>query len=95
MGRAPRRDEGLGPRRDASADRGRGRDLREPRGRRGNVDAASAVWRLEPLDEARTEVTIELFLDPKFSLPATLINRGIVSGAADVVRAFRDRVEGR
>jgi ribosome-associated toxin RatA of RatAB toxin-antitoxin module len=61
----------------------------------GNVDAASAVWRLRPLDESRTEVTIELFLDPQFTLPATLLNSGIVAGAEDVARAFRDRVEGR
>lgn len=61
----------------------------------GNVNDAAAVWRLRSIDGKTTEVTIELFLDPQFAMPAALINRGIVSGAADVARAFRDHVEGR
>ena len=61
----------------------------------GNVDAASAVWKLRRLGDESTEVTVELYLDPKFPMPAALINRGIVSGAADVAKAFRDRVEAR
>jgi ribosome-associated toxin RatA of RatAB toxin-antitoxin module len=60
----------------------------------GNVDDFQAIWRLKPLDERRTELTLEVFLDPKVPLPSSMLNEENVDGAVKGVTAMRDRIEG-
>lgn len=59
----------------------------------GNVRALSAVWRLKPLEEGKTELSLEIFLHPRLPLPAKLINRENLDGSARGVAAVRARAE--
>jgi ribosome-associated toxin RatA of RatAB toxin-antitoxin module len=59
----------------------------------GNVESFEGSWRLRSLDDARTELTLELFLEPKLPLPAGALNDENASGAVDGVTAMRDRIQ--
>ncbi|MDI1478804.1 SRPBCC family protein [Polyangium sp. y55x31] len=61
----------------------------------GNVKDFHAVWRLRAIDEARTELELEVFLLPRVPLPASLLNTENLQGASKGVRAMRSFVEGK
>jgi ribosome-associated toxin RatA of RatAB toxin-antitoxin module len=61
----------------------------------GNVDDFVAIWRLRKIDDAHTEMSLEIFLEPSLPLPDSLINSENVGGAFDGVVAMRTRIEGR
>ena len=60
----------------------------------GNVKDLKATWRLKKVDAQRTELTLEVFLNPKLPLPSRLVNEQNVEGSALGVLAMRTRVEG-
>jgi ribosome-associated toxin RatA of RatAB toxin-antitoxin module len=59
----------------------------------GNVRDFSATWSLKAVDAAHTELTLEVFLQPKLPLPASILNDENVTGALKGVAAMRTRVE--
>ncbi|MDI1451463.1 SRPBCC family protein [Polyangium sp. 6x1] len=61
----------------------------------GNVKDFHAVWRLRSIDEARTELELEVFLLPRLPLPASLLNTENMRGASKGVGAMRSFVEGK
>ncbi len=61
---------------------------------KGNVDDFKAIWRLRPIDELTTELSLEVFLQPSIPLPTSLINSENVGGSLKGVMAMRGRIEG-
>jgi ribosome-associated toxin RatA of RatAB toxin-antitoxin module len=62
----------------------------------GNVKAFRPRWELVPLNDNRTRVTVESFLDPDLPLvPSALVNSGARDGIHDAILALKARVEGR
>jgi ribosome-associated toxin RatA of RatAB toxin-antitoxin module len=61
---------------------------------KGNVDELKAIWRLRKIDEATTELSLEIFLQPSIPLPTSLMNSENVSGSLKGVMAMRARIEG-
>jgi len=61
---------------------------------KGNVKDFKAIWRLRKLDEATTELSLEVFLQPPFPMPASLMNGENLGGSVKGVTAMRARVEG-
>ncbi|MCC6557668.1 MAG: SRPBCC family protein [Polyangiaceae bacterium] len=59
----------------------------------GNVEDLHAIWRLRPLDAGRTELSLEIFLQPRIPLPASLLNAENVDGSARGAVAVRARSE--
>lgn len=59
----------------------------------GNVKAAVAIWRMSPVGDSRTKLSLEVFLQPRVLLPSTLLNDENIGGAAKGVAAMRDRCE--
>jgi ribosome-associated toxin RatA of RatAB toxin-antitoxin module len=59
----------------------------------GNVRHFHAIWTLRPLGDARTELTLEVFMHPKIPLPDSLINEENLDGAVKGVTAMRNRAE--
>ena len=59
----------------------------------GNVKDAYAFWRIEPIDDTRTQLTLEVFLHPKLPLPTDLLNEENLDGAVKGVTAMRKRCE--
>lgn len=59
----------------------------------GNVKDFHAVWRLRAIDEAHTELELEVFLLPRLPLPAGLLNAENLQGASKGVHAMRSFVE--
>jgi ribosome-associated toxin RatA of RatAB toxin-antitoxin module len=59
----------------------------------GNVKAAKAIWRMSPVDEHRTKLTLEVFLQPRVPMPSSLLNDENMKGAQKGVTAMRDRCE--
>jgi ribosome-associated toxin RatA of RatAB toxin-antitoxin module len=62
---------------------------------KGNVDDFRAVWRLRAVDDKRTMVKLELFVDPDLPVPTALIEKGLTIAADKGVTAIRDFAEGR
>jgi hypothetical protein len=60
---------------------------------KGNVKAFEATWRMRKLDDASTELSLEVFLDPGLALPAALVNKENLGGSADGVAAMRGHAE--
>jgi ribosome-associated toxin RatA of RatAB toxin-antitoxin module len=60
----------------------------------GNVNDLKAIWRLKKLDEGSTELSLEVFLYPKFPLPDSVINQQNLDGATAGVLAVKRRVLG-
>ena len=54
-----------------------------------------ATWRLRKIDEASTEVTLEVFLLPRLPLPDSMINKENMGGSADAVLAVKKRATGK
>lgn len=59
----------------------------------GNVKSAVASWTMKPLDDSRTELTLEVFLWPKLPMPTSLLNDENLGGAVKGVTAMRKRCE--
>ena len=60
---------------------------------KGNVKAAVAIWRMSPIGENRTKLSLEVFLQPRVPVPDSLLNDENVSGAMKGVKAMRNRCE--
>lgn len=62
----------------------------------GNVDGLWARWELTPVDAgARTLVTFEMFVDPSFPAPASLVTSENERWATRAARALRTRLQRR
>jgi ribosome-associated toxin RatA of RatAB toxin-antitoxin module len=61
----------------------------------GNVKDFKATWRIKKLDDATTELSLEVFLQPKLPLPTSILNGENLKGAASGVGAMRARIEGK
>jgi ribosome-associated toxin RatA of RatAB toxin-antitoxin module len=61
----------------------------------GNVKDFKAIWRLKKIDDASTELSLEVFLLPKIPLPSGVLNGENMKGSVKGVVAMRARVEGR
>lgn len=62
---------------------------------KGNVDDFRAVWRLRSIDDDHTVVKLEILVDPKIPVPASMITPELSYAADKAVTAVRDRAEGR
>jgi ribosome-associated toxin RatA of RatAB toxin-antitoxin module len=60
---------------------------------KGNVKAAVAIWRMSPISEKRTKLSLEVFLQPRVPVPDALLNDENVSGAMKGVKAMRKQCE--
>lgn len=70
-----------------------GRETYPTRFLEGNVRDFQATWRLRKIDEAKTELSLEVFLHPKIPLPDSLVNEENLDGSASGVSAMRTRIE--
>ena len=59
----------------------------------GNVITYEPRWKLRPVDGTRTEMTVELFLEPKFFMPDSWLNQKNVESATRAVLAMKQRIE--
>lgn len=59
----------------------------------GNVKDFQAVWRMRKVDDQKTELSLEVYLQPTINLPADLQNEENLSGSAKGVKAMRIRAE--
>ena len=59
----------------------------------GNVRAAKAIWRIAPVGDKRTKLSLEVFLQPRMPMPSSLLNEENTSGATKGVIAMRKRIE--
>jgi ribosome-associated toxin RatA of RatAB toxin-antitoxin module len=70
-----------------------GAETIETRFIKGNVKLFLATWRLRKVDDASTELSLEVFLDPGLSLPPGLVNRENLTGSTRGVVAMRGHAE--
>lgn len=61
----------------------------------GNLKAFQAAWHLRKIDDARTELSLDLFVEPRLPLPSRLLNTENVRGARKALAAMRTFVEKR
>ncbi len=61
----------------------------------GNVRELKAIWRLKSVGEGRTELSLEVFLNPGLPLPKRLVNQENLDGSAAAVMAAKKRIERR
>lgn len=59
----------------------------------GNVRQFKAVWTLTRIDDAHTELTLQVFLHPSLPLPDFLVNKANLDGAKKGVLAMKRRIE--
>lgn len=59
----------------------------------GNVRQFKALWTLQKLDDAHTQVTLQVFLHPALPLPDFLVNKANLDGAKKGVLAMKRRIE--
>jgi len=62
-------------------------------GNKGNVDDFRAIWRLRSVDETHTIVKLEILVDPKMPVPASMVTPELSYAADKAVTAVRDRAE--
>ena len=70
-----------------------GSELYETKFIKGNVSAFDAAWRLRKASAATTELTLEVYLEPKLSLPGSALNHENLKGSAEGVVAMKLRAE--
>jgi ribosome-associated toxin RatA of RatAB toxin-antitoxin module len=70
-----------------------GVEAHESRFVKGNVREFKAIWRLKKIDEATTELSLEVFLEPQIPLPTGLVNDENLKGSARGVAAMRAHAE--
>lgn len=61
----------------------------------GNVKDLKATWRFKKIDDASTEVTLEVFVLPKLPLPNSVVNQENLGGSAEAVLALKKRLTGK
>lgn len=61
----------------------------------GNVKDFKAIWRMRRIDAHRTELSLEVFLNPRIPLPTRMTNEENIDGAVNGLIAMRNRIEGR
>src|SRR5262249_38247531 len=62
----------------------------------GNIRAFVPRWELTALEDGRTRLTLDSFLDPDLALvPSSLINAGARDGVREAILALKARIEGR
>lgn len=59
----------------------------------GNVKDFAATWRLRAVDEAHTELSLEVFLHPKIPMPDAMMNEENLDGSSQGVVAMKARAE--
>ncbi|MFO0588548.1 MAG: SRPBCC family protein [Polyangiaceae bacterium] len=59
----------------------------------GNVKEFKAIWTLTKVDDAHTEVTLQVFLHPAIPLPDFIVNKANLDGAKKGVIAMKKRIE--
>lgn len=74
---------------------GRGERIEGKMTDQGNVRDLRAVWHLQPVDENRTILKLELLIVPKLPLPASVVTPELEYAAAQAVTASRERAETR
>lgn len=74
---------------------GRGQRIEGRMTDQGNVRDLRAVWHIQPIDENRTLLKLELLIVPKLPLPASVITPELEYAAEQAVTASRDRAESR
>jgi ribosome-associated toxin RatA of RatAB toxin-antitoxin module len=57
---------------------------------KGNVSRFEATWEVTPVDEQRTLVAFQIFVDPEVPVPTSLVNRENQKNARKAVAALRD-----
>lgn len=70
-----------------------GVETHESRLLKGNVKDFKAIWRLRRIDDAATELSLEVFLEPLLPLPTALVNKGNLAGAVRGMKAVLARIE--
>lgn len=61
----------------------------------GNIKDLQATWSVKRVEDALTELAVEVFMAPKLPLPASVVNAENVEGARLAVLAFKGRAERR
>lgn len=61
----------------------------------GNIKDLQATWSVKKIDDATTQLQVEVFMNPKLPLPASVVNHENVDGARSAALAFKARAEGR
>ncbi|MFT3772119.1 MAG: SRPBCC family protein [Minicystis sp.] len=61
----------------------------------GNIKDLQATWSVKPVDDKTTQLTVEVFMNPKLPLPDALVNNENLDGARAAVLAFKARAEGK
>lgn len=74
---------------------GRGQRIEGRMTDQGNVRDLRAVWHLEPIDQNRTLLKLELLIVPKLPLPASVVTPELEYAAEQAVVASRERAEAR
>jgi ribosome-associated toxin RatA of RatAB toxin-antitoxin module len=59
----------------------------------GNVKQFKAIWTVTKLDEARLEISLQVFLHPSLPLPDFLVNKANLDGAKKGAIAMKKRIE--
>ena len=61
----------------------------------GNIDDMRAVWRLEPVDDNHTILSLELLLVPKLPVPSSLVTEELEGASEKAVTQSRVRAEAK
>ena len=70
-----------------------GEERLEGRMREGNLRRLDARWRLEKIDEANTQLSLELLIVPKLPVPGSVLTKQAAYAADEAVRGCRSRAE--
>ena len=62
---------------------------------KGNVKRLDATWRIRPVDDAHTEVSLEILLVPDFPVPEALVIPEVRDAAATALDGLRNEAEKR
>ncbi len=62
----------------------------------GNVKAFQARWKIEPMDNGKTKLAIESYVDPDIAIaPSGMVNKRAREGVRTAILALKSRSEGR
>lgn len=59
----------------------------------GNVRDFKGIWRLKKIDDAQTDLAVEVFMHPRLPVPDSILNKENIDGARGAVLAFKARSE--
>ena len=60
---------------------------------KGNVKRLDAVWRIQEIDKANTQLNLEMLIVPKLPVPGSLVTDEVAFAADKAVTGSRDRAE--